>query len=69
MRKINVYSPAKHHWGVGTGLRGPSVLFKLILGEGREREGGEGGGVSLSLAAHLLLISRPQCHKEVLALS
>lgn len=35
---MKVYSPAKHHWGVGTGLRVPSVLFKLILEEGRERK-------------------------------
>lgn len=65
-----MYSPAKHHWGVGRGLRGPSVLFKPILEGERERErGGGGGGVSLSLAARLLLISRAQSHKEVLALS
>lgn len=67
-----MYSPAKHHWGVGTGLRGPSVLFKPTLEEGtereRERESG-GGGVSPSLAARLPLISSVQSHKEVLALS
>lgn len=39
---MKVYSPAKHHWGVGTGLRVPSVFFKLILEEGTEKGEGEG---------------------------
>lgn len=39
MKKMNVYSPAKHHWGVGRRLRGPSVLFKQILKEEGERRG------------------------------
>lgn len=41
------YSPAKHHWGVGRGLAGPSVLFRALLEEEERHE--EEGGVSLCL--------------------
>lgn len=43
-RKMKVYSPAKHHRGVGRGLTGPSVGFKPVLEEERR-----GKGVSLWL--------------------
>lgn len=54
--EMKVYSPAKHHWGVGRGLRGPSVLFKPIL-EGERERGGGGRGESFTSCS-------PPSHKQ-----
>lgn len=56
---MKVYSPAKHHWGMGRGLTGPSVGFKPVLEE--ERRGG--GGESFTRTVRLLLVNKPPTYQ------